>query len=104
MTNDEATKKIREAAAKGNIEFAPQDAIDAMASIADEVLAVIGHPEALITDWSSIDDFTITKEETAQMYERVNEDFGIETSQKTHRYIVDICRAIHIKRSAPGVQ
>ncbi|MDO8622310.1 MAG: hypothetical protein Q7R80_03710 [bacterium] len=57
MRSREALEHIQAAAAAGRIEFAPQRKIDALDEWVDRALEVLGHPEALVTDMSSVWDF-----------------------------------------------
>lgn len=111
MTNDEATKKIRELAQAGKVVFAPQDGIEQMQGLCDELLGLLGHPEAWVSDDSSLLDFVSfgkdglhAQQESDLIYTRVAEHFAIQVAHKTHPRIVDILREINSKRNAPGVQ
>lgn len=41
------------------IKFAPMDIVEEYPEQVETILAVIGHPEALVTDWSTIGDFKV---------------------------------------------
>jgi hypothetical protein len=51
------TARIRQAAADGRIELASTVLVDTFESYVEVVLSALGHPEALVTDLSTIGDF-----------------------------------------------
>lgn len=59
------TARIRQAAADGRIEVASTVLVDTLESHVEQVLEALGHPEALVTDLSTIGDFGLEDEERA---------------------------------------
>ncbi|MDP3771336.1 MAG: hypothetical protein Q8R16_03480 [bacterium] len=57
MRSREALEHLQAAAARGKIELAPQRKIDALDEWVGRALEILGHPEALVTDMSSVWDF-----------------------------------------------
>ena len=57
------TASIRQAAADGRIELVSTVLIDALESHVEQVLNALGHPEALVTDLSTIGDFGLDDDE-----------------------------------------
>ena len=57
MPPQEALVHIQAAAAAGRIEVAPQGKIVALDAWVDRALEILGHPEALVTDMSTVWDF-----------------------------------------------
>lgn len=59
------TATIRKAAADGRIELAPTVLVDTLEPYVEQVLEALGHPEALVTDLSTIGDFGLEDNECA---------------------------------------
>lgn len=59
------TASIRQAAADGHIEIASTVLVDTLESYVELVLKALGHPEALVTDLSTIGDFGLNENECA---------------------------------------
>ncbi len=59
------TASIRQAAVDGRIELASTVLVDALESYVEQVLEALGHPEALVTDLSTIGDFGLEDDERA---------------------------------------
>jgi len=57
------TASIRQAAADGRIELASTVLVDALESYVEQVLNALGHPEALVTDFSMVGDFGLDDDE-----------------------------------------
>ncbi len=57
------TARIRQAAADGRIELASTALVDTLESYVEAVLNALGHPEALVTDLSTIGDFGLEDDE-----------------------------------------
>jgi len=57
------TASIRQAAADGCIEFASTVLVDALESYVEVVLNALGHPEAVVSDLSTIGDFGLADDE-----------------------------------------
>jgi hypothetical protein len=57
------TASIRQAAADGRIEFASAVLVDTLESYVELVLNALGHPEALVTELSTIGDFGLDDDE-----------------------------------------
>jgi hypothetical protein len=57
------TARIRQAAADGRIELASTVLVDTLESYVEVVLSALGHPEALVTDLSTIGDFGLDDDE-----------------------------------------
>jgi hypothetical protein len=56
---------IRQVAVDGRIELASTVLVDTLESYVEQVLEALGHPEALMTDLSTIGDFGLEDEERA---------------------------------------
>ena len=54
---------IRQAAVDGHIEVASTVLVDTLGSYVEAVLTALGHPEALVTDLSTIGDFGLDDDE-----------------------------------------
>ena len=57
------TASIRQAAADGRIEFASTALVETLELYVERILTALGHPEALVTDLSTIGDFSLDDDE-----------------------------------------
>ena len=79
-------------------EMAPQDRVEDYKYELEDILEVLGHPEALITDLSSISDFyPLDRKETAECMERISRAFGIEVA-KPNELLVDLAKRVRKAR------
>jgi hypothetical protein len=62
-SNCRTTASIRQAAEDGRIELASTVLVDALDSYVEQVLNALDHPEALVTDLSTIGDFGLDDDE-----------------------------------------
>ena len=62
---------IRQAAVDGRIELVSTVLIDALESYVELVVSVLGHPEALVTDLSTIGDFGLDDDERSVASDRL---------------------------------
>lgn len=82
------------------IGFAPQDKVETLYPYVDQVMKALGHPEALVTDWSSVADFfrgtpdNLT-EADERLLENLRETLGITVEAKS--LIVDIAAQLFLK-------
>ena len=74
---DKVTKKVRKAAEEGNIVFSPQTVISMFPVTVNDLLQVIGHPEAWISDRSSLNNFGDPEE----FIEDINKYFGCDITE-----------------------
>ena len=75
---------IRQAAADGRIELASAVLIDTLESYVERILTVLGHPEALVTDLSTIGDFGLDDDERSA----ANARLGVALSDADYIYEV----------------
>lgn len=91
------TKKAAEAVRDGIrkkrpvIEIAPQDNVQRLEKEIDLVLSALGYPEALVTDWSTVNDFRDAEQDLA----RVSAELGVEVGADD--YICEIAERLHRK-------
>jgi len=76
------TASIRQAAADGRIELASAVLVDALESYVEQVLKAIDHPEALVTDLSTIGDFGLDADERSAASDRL----GVALSDDDYLY------------------
>jgi len=79
---DDVTKRVRKAAKEGRIEFAPTAFIEMYPELVDEVLCLIGHPDAWVSDMSSLSNFDFEKSELIPLFQ---ERFGCDISEVVHK-------------------
>jgi hypothetical protein len=65
------TANIRQAAADGRIELAPTVLVDTLEPHVELVLNALDHPEALVTDLSTIGDFGLDDDERSAASDRL---------------------------------
>lgn len=96
MNKKDAKKQIRALAKAGRVVMAPSEGIEAFEQESRVLLSLIGHPEALITDMSSLTDFT-TREDRSEQMQRMRklivEFYGVDVSTKDN--ILEILRMCH---------
>ena len=95
MDKDEATKKIREAAEKGNIEFAPQDLVEKYYDRLMELIEdVLGIKSCWISDMSTLSDFLPgeTSPEWGQARQKLWDDYGVDATY--HMTFADLAKEI----------
>lgn len=92
MNADEATKRIREAAAEGKIEFASEEGIESFddAFVHEFMVECVGVKGYWISDESGLSDFGL-KGEAA--YAKIEAKYGVDVRGKDT--ILDILRVIH---------
>lgn len=78
------TASIRQAAADGRIELASSVLVDALEPYVEQVLNALDHPEALVTDLSTIGDFGLDDDERSAASDRL----GVALSDDEHVYEV----------------
>lgn len=76
------------------IELAPQDKVIELEAWVDKVLDALGHPEALVTDRSSISDFSC-EETPVALANRLQLELGIPVESRD--YIVDVAKRLKEK-------
>ena len=81
------TARIRQAAADGRIELASTVLVDTLESYVEVVLNALGHPEALVTDLSTIGDFGLEDEERSAASDRL----GVALSEEDSVYEIARC-------------
>ena len=81
------TARIRQAAADGRIELASTVLVDRLESYVEVVLSALGHPEALVTDLSTIGDFGLEDEERSAASDRL----GVALSEEDSVYEIARC-------------
>lgn len=84
------------------ITCAPQDEVEQLQPQLDALLEILGHPEALVTDWSTFADFLCfgqTQEEAQDELCRRLTAAGIWTEVNVEDTLVHACRVI--KRNDP---
>lgn len=82
---------IRQAVVDGRIELAPTVLVDTVESYVELVLNALGHPEALVTDLSTVGDFGLDVDERYAASARL----GVTLSDDD--YIYEIAQHIHDK-------
>ena len=82
------TANIRQAAADGRIEFASTVLVDTLEPYVEAVLNALGHPEALVTDLSTIGDFGLEDDERCAASARL----GVTLSDDD--YVYEIARGL----------
>src|SRR5437870_5138684 len=96
MADKEIELEITRGPLKGKkVTFAPRDETESFHYELEEILDVIGHPEALITDWSSVSDF-FGDDQDALM--RISEVFAIDVTDPKER-LVDLAKRIRKARN-----
>jgi hypothetical protein len=80
------TASIRQAAVDGRIELVSTVLVDTLESYVEQVLEALGHPEALVTDLSTIGDFGLEDDERAATSDKLgvtvsDTDFIYEVAQ-----------------------
>ena len=99
----EKQEQIRKAALEGRIECAPQDKVSALEPWVDEVLEILGHSEALVTDESSVWDFFPFMDEDKEVEEEFEEfksKLGFDVSIED--LIVDVASRLWTLRAEKG--
>jgi hypothetical protein len=93
MTDENKDFEITHGPLKGQkIALAPQDKVEDYRYELEEILEVIGHPEALITDLSALSDFfSGDREALKECMERIGQAFGIEVTEVTE-FLVDVAK------------
>ena len=80
--------EIQEKIKKGEIQidFAPDLEIERVeiGGWLDKALELLGHPEALVTDWSTVWDFSPGGDEDKEWYNELEEKFGFEVKKSDH--------------------
>lgn len=82
------TASIRQAEADGRIELASTVLVDALESYVELVLNALGHPEALVTDLSTVGDFALEADERSAVSDRL----GVALSDD--EYVYEIARRL----------
>lgn len=82
------TASIRQAAADGRIELASTVLVDTLEPYVELVLNAIGHPEALVTDLSTIGDFGLDDDERSAACDKL----GVTLSDAD--YVYEIARRL----------
>ena len=82
------TATIRQAAADGRIELASTVLVDAVETYVERVVDALGHPEALVTDLSTIGDFGLDADERSA----VSAKLGLTLSDDD--YVYEIARRL----------
>lgn len=85
------TASIRQAAADGRIDLASIVLVDTLESYVEQVLNALGHPEALVTDLSTIGDFGVDDDERSAASYRL----GVVLSDDD--YVYEIARRLRDK-------
>ncbi len=82
---------------KCKISFASSDKIDLYLEEADCVLRFLNHPEAMVTDLSTVGDFVMNydDEEDVKQLEKLSKKLGFEV--KLNTTLVDICEKLRNK-------
>lgn len=83
------------------IELASQDLCDEYSQEIDELLLCLGHPEALVTDLSSLGDFLSvygTSEDARGVLDLLERTFGKPQVLKLTDRLVDLAKAIRRER------
>jgi len=78
---------IRQAAADGHIEFASTVLVETLESYVESVLTALGHPEALVTDLSTVGDFCLEDDERSAASGRL----GVALSDDDYVYEIAGC-------------
>jgi hypothetical protein len=83
------TVRIRQAAADGRIELASTVLVDTLESYVELVLNALHHPEALVTDLSTIRDFGLDDDERSAASVKLgvalsDDDYIYEVAQRLH--------------------
>jgi hypothetical protein len=81
------TTNIRQAAVDGRIELASAVLVDALKSYVELVLNALGHPEALVTDLSTIGDFGLDDDERSAASDKL----GVALSDDDSVYEIARC-------------
>jgi len=82
--------------------LASQDKVDSLQYEREEILQVIGHPEALIIDESSIRDFTGSEVNAGtELVVRIEEGFGIDVTD-VRELLVDLAARVRKARRSPS--
>lgn len=82
------TARIRQAAADGRIELASTVSIEALESYVELVRTALGHPEALVTDLSTIGDFGLDDDDRSSASAKL----GVSLSDAD--YIYEVARRL----------
>ena len=105
--NNDDMEKIRKLAREGKIEFASQDRIKYLDAYVEQVLDALGHPEAFVSDESTISDFidldkywTYSEDDDAhhlnamgaQRLAEISQELGVEIN--CHDYIWEIAKKL----------
>lgn len=95
MSKEEKEFEIKDGPLKGKkISMAPQDDTENFQYELEEILDVIGHPDALITDWSSIGDFFGSDDDDlAECQRRIAQAFGLDVPSAKER-LVDLAKRV----------
>ena len=83
------------------IELAPQDLCDEYSQEIDELLLCLGHPEALVTDLSSLGDFLSVGgayEDAKGVLDLLERTFGEQQMLNLTDKLVDLAKAIRRER------
>jgi len=94
---EEALERAREAAKSGKFEMAPQVRIEALDFYVQKILDALGHPEALVSDESQINDFSdwgASKEDRDAWVLELSDKLGLPVERK--EFIPDV--ALKLKR------
>jgi hypothetical protein len=94
---EEALERAREAAKSGKFEMAPQVRIEALDFYVQKILDALGHPEALVSDESQINDFSdwgASKENRDAWALELSDKLGLPVERK--EFIPDV--ALKLKR------
>jgi len=73
-------------------ELAPQEKVNALDKYVDRILEVLGHPEALVTDESTIWDFLALEPERLK---EISEKLGVKV--ETGDYLIDVAASMKLK-------
>jgi hypothetical protein len=101
MTDENKDFEIKHGPLKGKkVALAPQDKVEGYRCELEEILEVIGHPEALITDLSTLSDFfTGDREASHVCMERIGQAFGIDVPEAAE-LLVDV--ATRVRKARKG--
>ena len=100
----ETQEKIMKAAREGRVEMASQDSVNELEPYVDEVLEALGHPEALVTDESTLSDFFDifgSKEDREKEFQDFKERVGVDIgTDDPHEKIIVVAWRVKEARHA----
>lgn len=96
IPDDETTEAIEEAIEDGRVEMASDDQVEAYVDVIDEILRLIDHEEALVTDMSTLNDFRLGEPDIPEYDKWIQEHF--EVVARWDDPIYEIAKRIHNAR------